>query len=259
MIINTNKKIPFFEKYAEQLASCCIIIPAKNEQDSIASVINQIQQIHSIDVVVIDDNSSDNTKIAAQNAGAITLSLPVNLGAWGAIQTGMRYAIAKQYSFVVTMDADGQHEAEYLESLLEPVFNGSSDISIGSCITRGSGLRKVAWFVMKKMSGLSLEDITSGFRAYNKNAITILATREATLLEYQDVGVLALLRSYGMSFAEIQVNMPKRSNGVSRIFCSWRAVGYYMCHTAILGMSKRLYSRNNYKQIDNIKLTSQDY
>lgn len=259
MTIKTRQPISFTEQYTKQLARCCVIIPARNEQESITSVIQQVQAACAVDLVVVDDNSSDETKTVARNAGATVLSLPVKLGAWGATQTGMRYALSKGYHFVVTMDADGQHEAEHLEPLLEPIFNGSKDVSIGTCVTRGSCLRKIAWFAMKRMSGLSLEDITSGFRAYNQNAITVLATREATLLEYQDVGVLALLRSYSMRFAEIQVNMPKRQNGASRIFCSWLAVAYYMCHTAILGMSKRQYGKKGRKKAENITLNYQDF
>ncbi|RLA22587.1 MAG: glycosyltransferase family 2 protein [Gammaproteobacteria bacterium] len=246
--------------YAEQYANCCVVIPARNEEDSIASVIQQIQATCTIDLVVVDDNSSDETKSIARNAGATVLSLPVNLGAWGATQTGLRYAQSKGYHFVVTMDADGQHEAEHIEALLEPIFTGTCDVSIGTCVTRGSLLRKIAWFAMKRVSGLSLEDITSGFRVYNQNAIAVLTTREATLLEYQDVGVLTLLHSYGIRFAEIEVNMQKRQNGPSRIFCSWLAVAYYMCHTAILGMSKRQYGKKGRKKAENITpLNYQDF
>ena len=95
---------------------------------------------------------------------------------------------------------------------------------------------------MKCSSGLPLEDITSGFRVYNRKAIRTLSSRRATLLDYQDVGVLLLLQSAGARIVDIQVPMYARRDGKSKIFRSWMIVAYYMCHTLLLGLSKRSFS-----------------
>jgi len=92
---------------------------------------------------------------------------------------------------------------------------------------------------MRGLSGLTWEDITSGYRAYNRQALEVLISREATLLDYQDVGVLVLLKSADIQIEEVTIEMPARSAGSSRIFYSWMSVIYYMCYTAILGLSKR--------------------
>jgi hypothetical protein len=92
---------------------------------------------------------------------------------------------------------------------------------------------------MKAVSGLRLEDLTSGFRVYNQAAMSLLASREATLLEYQDVGVLALMQSHGLKIEDVEVTMLPRRSGSSRVYYSWFAVFYYMCHTLLLGFSKR--------------------
>ena len=63
------------------------------------------------------------------------------------------------------MDADGQHEASYLDSLLEPVLKNQADIGIGAFPSRGSASRKLAWLLLKQFSGIRMDDITSGFRA----------------------------------------------------------------------------------------------
>jgi len=216
-----------------------VIIPAHNEGEVIGSVIAEIRDHCAFPVVVIDDASADDTALVAAEAGATVVSLPVRLGAWGATQTGLRYALHYGYEIAVSMDADGQHEAAELAKVIQPVSDAIADVSIGACTRRGSLLRRIAWTVMKKVSGLSLEDITSGFRVYNQQAIRELASWRATLLEYQDVGVLLLLQSKGMRIVDIDVAMPPRRNGKSRIFHSWIMVVYYLSYTLLLGLAKR--------------------
>ena len=219
--------------------STIILIPAKNEEASITKVINEAIRCSGASVVVIDDASTDATVRLAREAGAVVLPLSVQLGAWGALQTGMRYALKEGYRFVITMDADGQHEAENLQALFAPVYDGEADVSIGACISRGSRLRKIAWVFLKWISGLTLEDITSGFRAYNERALKLLAGKEATLLEYQDIGVLSQLKRNGLVISEVQVDMCARTTGQSRVYSSWMMVAYYMIQASILGFSKR--------------------
>ena len=137
------------------------------------------------------------------------------------------------------MDADGQHLAESLPALLDPIIKQEADVTIGACTKRGSALRKIAWVLMKKVSGLRLEDLTSGFRVYDRRAIRRLATWQATLLEFQDVGVLAMLQASGLRIKDVEVNMLPRRHGISRIFYSWTSVIYYMSYTLLLSFTKR--------------------
>jgi len=209
-----------------------ILIPAKNEAHTVGQVVTAVKT--SFPVLVIDDASTDATATVARTAGAQILSLPFSLGAWGAIQTGLRYAWQQNFDTAITLDADGQHEAETIPELLAPILAGSCDVVIGAYPQRGSRLRKIAWSLFRKLSGLALEDLTSGLRAYNRSAITLLASQTATLLEYQDLGVLMLLRNTGLRIQEIPTLMYPRSHGHSRIFNSWWAVSKYMLHTLIL-------------------------
>lgn len=216
-----------------------IVIPAYNEGDIVGRVVRDIRAICPYDIFIVDDASTDDTIDAAEQAGAIVIPLAAQLGAWGATQTGLRYALRNGFDIVVSMDADGQHEASSIPGLLVPVLNAEADVLIGACPERGSPLRKLAWRIMKRASGLSLEDITSGFRVYNYRAIKELASWRATLLDYQDVGVLMLLQSKGLRIIDMPVPMQTRMNGKSRIFHSWLIVGYYLSQTLILGISKR--------------------
>jgi glycosyltransferase involved in cell wall biosynthesis len=225
-----------------------ILIPAFNEGIVVGAVIKEIKAHCNLPIVVIDDASTDNTVDVAQNAGATVIPLPAQLGAWGAMQTGLRYAQRHGYTVAITMDADGQHEAASLKSLLAPVNEGMADVAIGACTRRGSLWRRIAWVMMKRTSGLSLEDITSGFRVYNQEAISELASWRATLLDYQDIGVLLLLQSRGLRIVDVKVTMQERQNGHSRVFHSWVVVAYYMCQTLLLGLSKRRLART-YRRI----------
>jgi glycosyltransferase involved in cell wall biosynthesis len=227
------------ETSVSRLPAAVILIPAFNEGEVIAEVIAEIGQHCDLPVIVIDDASTDDTIAKARQAGATVIPLPAQLGAWGATQTGLRYALRHGYELAISMDADGQHEAKSLPDIIRPVAQGVCDVSIGACTRRGSLLRRLAWVMMKKSSGLALEDITSGFRVYNRRAIKELASWRATLLDYQDIGVLLLLQSRGFKIVDVKVTMQPRKNGGSRVFHSWLMIGYYMCHTLLLGLSKR--------------------
>ena len=221
------------------LPRCVVIIPAHNEAEDIAYVIGEIQEHSTFPIVVVDDASTDDTIKKAKQAGALVVPLAVQLGAWGATQTGLRYALKNNYAYAITMDADGQHLAESLPALLQPIINKEADVTIGSCTRRGSRSRKIAWSLMKRVSGLRLEDLTSGFRVYDRRAIRKLAAWQATLLEYQDVGVLTMLQAYGIRIKDIEVDMLPRRHGISRVFYSWASVIYYMSYTLLLSFTKR--------------------
>jgi len=211
-----------------------IVIPAKNEAATIAGVIAEVRAATAMPLLLVDDGSVDDTAEIARTAGAIVLSPPLHLGAWGAIQTGLRYARERGYRRVITLDADGQHEARWLPDLLVVLDDDTADLVIGAFPERGSAARQIAWMLFRRLTGLSLGDLTSGFRGYNARAIELLAGEEATLLDYQDIGVLLLARSAKLRIAEVPVQMRIRTTGPSRIFSSWWVVAKYMFETILL-------------------------
>jgi len=227
------------DKPTSALPHCIVIIPAHNEAEDIGFVIGEINKYTNFPVVVIDDASTDNTILLAKQAGAVVVPLAVQLGAWGATQAGLRYALKNRFAYAITMDADGQHLAESLPALLRPIMNKEADVTIGACTKRGSRARKIAWTLIKQASGLKLEDLTSGFRVYDRRAIRRLAKWQATLFEYQDVGVLAMLQASDLVIKDVEVRMLPRRHGKSRIFYSWTSVFYYMSYTLLLSITKR--------------------
>ena len=217
---------------------CLVIIPAFNEAGSVAAVVESVLS-YAESIVVVDDASQDNTAKLAEAAGATVLRLSEQLGAWGATQTGMRYAVRKGFDIAITMDADGQHCSSDIPNLTAPLLAGEANVVVGACPERGSPLRHLAWRWIRSMSGIKLGDFTSGFRAYDRLAIRRAASWKATLLEYQDIGVLMLFQRHNLIITDVSVTMFERVSGHSRIFGDWGAVLYYMTYTFVLGLSKR--------------------
>ncbi len=212
--------------------SILIVIPARDEAATIGQVVSALIAAGWQHVFVVDDHSSDGTGDIARRAGATVVRPVLPLGAWGGMQLGIRHAQAHGFESVITMDADGQHEVQEIASLL--AVSASSDVVVGAHAERASRLRQVAWRWFRAIAGFELRDLTSGFRLYNRKAIKILAASEATLLDYQDIGVLLLLRKAGLRIAEVPVSMNIRQVGKSRIFYSWLSVARYMMTTTLL-------------------------
>jgi glycosyltransferase involved in cell wall biosynthesis len=217
-----------------------IVIPARNEARTIGSLLRRLREAGYNDVVVIDDLSHDGTGDMARREGAKVLRPVLGMGAWGGMQTGIRYALQQGFDTVITMDADGQHEVDELPTLLAAsrCNNEVIDVVIGAHPQRASRLRHIAWAWFRGLTGLNVTDLTSGFRCYNTRALPILASGEATLLDYQDLGTLLLLRHAGLTVIEVPVSMNPRVDGISRIFDSWLSVTRYMAVTTLLCFSR---------------------
>ena len=219
-------------------ADIWVIIPAQNEAASIAEVVRRAK-LYAEQVVVVDDASTDETASLARAAGALVLPLVTPLDAWCATQTGLRYARARGARLVVSLDADGQHPPEAIPALVKPVREGRADVAIGSDPARVSHYRHMAWGYLRAVTGLSVADLTSGFRVYGPKALDILVRPEASSLNYQDVGVLMMLREAGLSMTEVPVTMGPRLFGASHVFRSWVKVAAYMLESSVIGLARR--------------------
>lgn len=215
-----------------------VVIPARNETGSVGRVVGDIKKLVDWEVVVVDDASEDHTGTEARGHGANVLRMPFQVGAWGALQAGMAHALGNGYELCLTMDADGQHPAESLPAVTRPVIQGVCDVAIGVCPERVSTARYAALRVFRGITGLDLQDVTSGMRAYNGDAMRVLVNEEASMLDYQDIGVLLMLREAGMRAAEVGVRMDIRRNGRSRVYDSWGTVARYLMETFTLSAGK---------------------
>ncbi|MFO7803230.1 MAG: glycosyltransferase family 2 protein [Desulfovermiculus sp.] len=225
-----------------------VIIPAWNEEATVGSIIQTLYSRFEnlpLSVIVVDDASQDQTAQVGWDNRAVVISLAKHQGAWGAIQTGFRYALQKEAQVMVTMDADGQHEPASLEALIGPILTHKSDVTIGSYTQRGSPGRHLSWRIFRKLSRLTVQDLTSGLKAYNRKAASMLLNPNMHLLDYQDLGTLLYLRKNGMKIVEVPVRMQPRQYGHSRVFNSWMAVCKYLVFSTILCVSKYAQTSDN--------------
>lgn len=224
------------ERRAAPSRGLLVVIPARDEAPTIGAVIEQLRARGFDDVLVVDDHSADGTGEVARAAGAVVLRPVLPVGAWGATQTGIRWALAHGHSAVLSMDADGQHEVPQIDALLAACRH--ADLVIGAYPERASRLRHVAWWWFRRLTGFELRDLTSGFRWYGRAAMALMASREATLLDYQDLGALLLASRAGLRIVEVPVTMSPRAVGASRVFRSWFSVARYMAATTLLCLSR---------------------
>jgi glycosyltransferase involved in cell wall biosynthesis len=213
------------------------LIPARNEETTIAEVVRAVLAAPGREAVVIDDHSSDATRLRAREAGATVLPLPFHAGAWCAIQTGFRYAMTRDCRAALTLDADGQHPVADIDRLVAGLASGA-DVAVGRDPQRVNFPRQCAWSLFRRLGGVDLVDLTSGMKAYSRRAMELLLSDDALLLDYQDLGSLLFLRQAGMRVVECDVSMRPRQFGTSRVFPSWRSVARYGLQTLLLALTR---------------------
>jgi glycosyltransferase involved in cell wall biosynthesis len=212
-----------------------IIMPAHNEAQNLPAVFDELRlAVPGVDVVLIDDYSSDDTAEVAARLGAHVVSLPCNLGYGGAVQTGFKFAVERGYDYGVMLDADGQHDPACIPALLEPVVQGKADVAIGSRFL-GSMDYKTTWSkragmrvfaaVVTRFAHRPVTDPTSGFQALNRDVLEFFA-RDNYPSDYPDADTLLLLNYAGFRAVEVPVRMRGRIAGLS-MHRSWK-IFYYI-------------------------------
>lgn len=194
-----------------------IILPAYNEEQSIAATIKNIHQFYpDFEILVIDDGSTDNTMKEAMDAGANVWPHPYNIGNGAAIKTGLRMASGE---WIVMMDADGQHQPEDIARLLE--FKDKFDMVVGSR-TKASDTkfhRDIAnsiynWFA-SYVTKFKIQDLTSGFRLVNQKTVQKFIDLLPNTFSYPSTITMAYLRT-GRSIKYVPIQTKARK-GKSKI------------------------------------------
>ncbi len=202
-----------------------IIVPAHNEADGLPRVLADLaRNVPAADVVVVDDGSADETAAVATAAGVTVLPLPCNLGVGGAMQTGYMYAAVKRYDTAVQFDGDGQHRANLIAQLAEPVLAGRADLVVGSRLLGGlkfrfhplryMGNRLLAALISLVGHG-KVTDPTSGFRAAGRRAIRFFASHYPQTYLGDTAEALVWAGRAGLRIAETPVRMKQRATGES--------------------------------------------
>lgn len=194
-----------------------IIIPAWNEERSLPGVLPKVRQaLPEAEVLVINDGSTDATAEVARAAGVRVASHPINLGYGAAIQTGYLYAARRGARAVLQLDADGQHEPEFLRKLLAELEDGF-DLVLGSRFLDGARRYRaplVRRLGMKLFGGISgwvlgrrITDPTTGYQALSPRLVRFYAEGDFFPPDYPDADVLIRVGLAGFRVTEIPVDM----------------------------------------------------
>jgi len=212
------------------------VVPAYNEEGTVARVVTKIHELApEFDVVVVDDGSTDATAEQAEKAGAKVVRHPFNLGIGGAVQSGFTYALENGYDRLVQIDGDGQHDPGELGKLIDAMdADRSIDMVCGSRfltaesdyvapISRRTGIHIFA-FLLSRIVGQRVTDPTSGFRLYNRRGIALFARDYPH--DYPEVEAVLMVHFHRLTMREVPVRMFERGGGRSSIR-SGKSV-YYM-------------------------------
>jgi glycosyltransferase involved in cell wall biosynthesis len=207
-----------------------VFIPAWNEEENLPAVLDDLEaELPDVDVLVVDDGSTDATAAVAREHGADVLSLGSNKGLPVGIAAGYRWALDHDYAFCGRVDADGQHRPEELARLLGLVRDGACDVAVGSRFVAGDGyepyryrpegVRRLGTALLRRamrpVLGRPFGDATSGLYAVNAAALPVLA--EPFVTEAPEVEALIRLSDAGLRVEEVPVNMAPRAGGESKL------------------------------------------
>lgn len=235
-------------------ARLVIALPALNEaatiQTVIANIPRRISGIATVDVLVVDDGSTDDTAELARAVGATVVSHTVNRGVGAAIQTALAEASRRGADVLVNMDADGQFDASYIEALVRPILEGRADMVTASRFkdpARVPQMPKVKLWGNRGMSrlvsyivGQRFHDVSCGFRAYSTEAMRRLVLTGSFTYTQESFLVLA---TKGLKIVEVPVPVRgTREHGKSRVASNlWR---YAWLTSSIIFGSVRDYRPN---------------
>jgi len=216
-VTDTLSAQPRIETVPGSTSRVLIIVPAWNEAESIGRVIAEIRDaLPFVNVLVVDDGSTDGTAKVAKAAGAVAVTLPYNLGVGGAMRLGYKYARDHDYDVAIQVDADGQHDPAYVPKLIDALsgsalvigarFAGEGEYSVRG--PRKWAMSMLSW-VLSKMARTKLTDTTSGFRACNRELIGLFA--QWYPVEYLGDTVETLVRTLRLGYRVSQIPVAMRS------------------------------------------------
>ena len=227
-----------------------VVVPAHNEEATIRDVVERVRKA-GFDCLVVDDASSDATAEEARDAGAHVAHLTVNLGVGGALRTGFRYAVEREYDAVVQCDGDGQHPPECIADLIRV---DGVDLVIGSrflpgaqsfAIGRGRRLA-MHWLsgLVRLKTGLRIIDTTSGFRCISQPLLGEFARDFPTHYLGDTFEAIIVAARAGYSIEEVPIRIDERSSGASTA-SAVAAVTFILRATivAVIGMTFRIRPR----------------
>ena len=212
------------------MSDTLIFIPAWNEAQNLPAVLDELlRELPDVDVLVVDDGSTDGTADVARGHGVEVLSFGENRGLRAGIAAGYSWALERGYAYCGRVDADGQHPASELRRLLELVKSGETDVAVGSRFVSGpgyepyryapQGIRKLGTGLLRRSMraalGRPFSDATSGLYAASAKALPALSRPYES--GAPEVEAVLRLHDEGLRVAEVPVDMRERAGGESKL------------------------------------------
>ncbi len=197
-----------------------VVMPSYNEEKVIARVVKEVKE-KIPDVIAVDDGSTDQTGIVANEAGAKVLKHFLNRGQGAALQTGINFALAQGAEVIVTFDADGQHNPSDIDRVVKPLLLGEAQVVLGSRFLKSENgyqktdissiplvkvivLKFAAWFT-RLYTGLKVTDAHNGFRALSRNAAELIEIRQDGMAHASEI--IEQIKKHNLRFVEVPVQI----------------------------------------------------
>ena len=210
-----------------------VIIPTYNEKDNIRTVIERLQALPiELDILIIDDNSPDGTadivrELQADDPHIFMINRPAKLGLGTAYITGFRWALERDYEYILEMDADLSHNPDDVPRLIQECENGY-DLVIGSRYV--SGVNVINWPMSRLLlsycgnkfasilTGISVKDCTGGFKCFRRELLEKLDLDKVSSSGYSfQVEINYYAWKKGFRITEIPIVFTDRKHGVSKM------------------------------------------
>jgi len=201
------------------------VIPARNEAANLRMVVDGIRELYpSLDILVVDDASTDGTSDLLPDLGVRWLSLAQRIGVGGAIRAGLRYARGLGFEVALRLDGDGQHLPEHLDRLLRPIESGDADAVVGSRFKTPSGyhaplgrriVHRALAVCLSQLTQQPVTDPTSGFWAFGPRSLQVLGDHYPK--GYSEPELLLFMCRNNLTVVEVPVEMRQRHAGRSSL------------------------------------------
>ena len=197
------------------MSGLCVLIPAYNAEGTLEGVIEGVKKTH-LDIIVVDDGSADSTVRIAGEMGVVLLRHPVNRGKGRALRTGFAYVMDYGYEAIITLDADGQHDAAEIPRFVELYRKESPDIIIGS---RAAQFNEMTWLrrfwnrlgakAVSRLTGTVISDSQSGYRLIRAEVLQNVTLSTSTYETEMELLIKACKKGYRV------VNVPTTGHPIN--------------------------------------------